>query len=55
LDSILAEAFRTQGYLITGRPDRLSSERYEIIAAVPPGATRDDIQEKRTEAQPFSG
>jgi len=42
LASILVEAFQIQGRLITG-PDWLTSARYEIIAVVPSGSTRDDV------------
>jgi len=43
MGSILVQAFLMQGNLIAGKPDWFTSERYEIIAVVPPGATRDDI------------
>jgi uncharacterized protein (TIGR03435 family) len=42
LASLLVEAFRIQGHAIVG-PDWLRSTRYEIIAKVPPGASRDDV------------
>jgi uncharacterized protein (TIGR03435 family) len=42
LGSVIMEAFAVQGRLIAG-PEWLSSERYEIIANIPPGSTRSDI------------
>lgn len=40
--SLLTEAFQIQGHAIVG-PDWLRSNRYEIVARVPAGASRDDI------------
>jgi uncharacterized protein (TIGR03435 family) len=42
LASLLVEAFQIQGNAIAG-PDWLRSTRYEIVAKVPAGATRDDV------------
>ena len=54
LGSILVEAFRMPGNLITGMPGWMPSERYEIIAVVPHGAARDAESAPATDSSPWS-
>jgi uncharacterized protein (TIGR03435 family) len=42
MGSLLVQAFAIQGHAIVG-PEWLTSTRYEIVAKVPAGATRDDV------------
>lgn len=43
LGSLLVQAFNIQGHAIAG-PDWLNSTRYEIVAKVPAGASREDVR-----------